>query len=153
MTSLFMLCATQYHASCVDLSFRMCTADRVVLRRILKELRVSFPRTKPSVVIFTDALSVLSKLQNPTQKDLNKVETALVDLAAQSNLTLQWIPAHCGIQGNEQTDRLAREGCQLEQKDRYTSYTDEKTTIKTLSKKKNGSSNSQTTTSQTASTN
>ena len=38
-------------------------------------------RTKPNVVIFTDALSVLSKLQNSRQKDLN--------LAAQSNLTLQ----------------------------------------------------------------
>ena len=86
--------------------------------------------------IFTDALSVLSKLQNPCQKDLKEVETALADLAAQTNLTLQWIPAHCGIQGNEQADRLAREGGQLEQEDRYTSYTDEKTIIKTLSKKK-----------------
>ena len=88
------------------------------------------------MVIFTDALSVLSKLQNPHQKDLSEVETALVDLAAQTNLILQWIPAHCGIQGNEQADRLAREGVQLEQEDRYTTYTDEKTIIKTLSKKK-----------------
>ena len=106
------------------------------------------------MVTFTDALSVLSKLQNPRQKDLNEVETALVDLAAQANLTLQWIPAHCGIQGNEQADRLTREGDQLEQEDRYTSYADEKTIItKTLSKKKNGSRNTQTITSQTASTN
>ena len=74
------------------------------------------------MVIFTDALSVLSILQNPRQKDLNEVETALVDLAAQSNLTLQWIPAHCGIQGNEWADQLAREGGQLEQKGKYTSY-------------------------------
>ena len=88
------------------------------------------------MVIFTEALYVLSKLQSPCQKDLNEVETALVDLAAQSNLTLQWIPAHCRIQGNEQADQLAREGGQLEQEDRYTFYTDEKTIIKTLSKKK-----------------
>ena len=48
---------------------------------------------------------------------------------------------------------LAREGGQLDQKDIYTSYIDEKTIIKTLSKKKNGSSNTQTPTSQTTSTN
>ena len=88
------------------------------------------------MVIFTDALSVLNKLQNPRQKDLNEVETALVDLTAQTNLTLQWIPAHCGIQGNEQADRLARQVGQLDLEDRYTSCTDEKTIIKTLTMKR-----------------
>ena len=62
-------------------------------------------------------LSVLSQLQNPRQKDLNEVETALVDLAAQTNLTLRWIPAHCGIQGDEQANRVDKEGSQLDQKD------------------------------------
>ena len=64
------------------------------------------------------------------------METALVDLAAHSNLTLQWVPAHCGIQGSKQADQLAKEGGQLEQVYRYTSYTDEKTIIKTLSMNK-----------------
>ena len=41
-----------------------------------------------------------------------------------------------GTEGNEQVDRLAREGGQLEQEDRYTTYTDEKTSIKTFSKNK-----------------
>ena len=111
-------------------------AEAEAFKRAAIEIRNNLPRTKPNVVILTDALPVLSKFQNPRQKDLNEVETALVDLAAQSNLTLQWVPAHCGIQGNEQADRLAREGGQLQQEDRYTSYTDEKTIIKTLSKKK-----------------
>ena len=111
-------------------------AEAEALKRAATEIRNNLPRTKPNVVIFTDALSALSKLQNPRQKDLNEVETALVDLAAQSNLTLQWIPAHCGIQRSEQADRLAREGGQLEQGDRYTTYMDDKTIIKTLSKKK-----------------
>ena len=72
----------------------------------------------------------------PAKKISPRWKTVLVDLAAQSNLTLQWIPVHCGIQGNEQADRLARERGQLEQEDRCTSYTDEKTIIKNLSKKK-----------------
>ena len=37
---------------------------------------------------------------------------------------------------SQQVNRLARDGGQLEQEDRYTTYTDEKTIIKTLSKKK-----------------
>ena len=37
---------------------------------------------------------------------------------------------------HEQADQLAREGGQLDQGDRYISYTDEQTIIKTLSKKK-----------------
>ena len=37
---------------------------------------------------------------------------------------------------NEQADWLPRKGGQLDQEDRYTSYTDEKTITKTLSKKK-----------------
>ena len=111
-------------------------AEAHAIKKAAAEIRNNLPPTKPNVVIFTDALSVLSKLQNPCQKDLNEVETALIDLAAKTNLILQWIPAHCGIQGNEQADRLAREGSQLEQEDRYTTYTNEKTIIKTLSKKK-----------------
>ena len=111
-------------------------AEAEALKKATVEIRSNLPRTEPNVVIFTDALSVLSKLQSPRQKDLSEVETALVDLAAQSNLILQWIPAYCGIQGNEQADQLARARGQLEQEDRYISCTDEKTIIKTLSKKK-----------------
>ena len=111
-------------------------AEAEALKKAATEIRNNLPRTKPNVVIFTNALSVLSKLPNPRQQDLSEVETALVDLAAQTNLILQWIPAHCGVQGNEQADRLAREGGQLEEEDRYTTYTDKKTIIKTLSKTK-----------------
>ena len=127
-------------------------AEAEALKKAATEISNNLPGAKPNVVIFTNALSVLSKLQNPRQKDLNEVETVLVDLAAQTNLTLRWIPAHCGTQGNEQADRFAREGGKLDQEDRYTSYTDEKTIIKALSKK-NRSSNTQILTSQTACTN
>ena len=48
---------------------------------------------------------------------------------------MQRIPADSGVQGNRRTDRLSSEGDQLDQEGRYTSYTDEKTLIITLSKK------------------
>ena len=106
-------------------------AETEAAKKAAIEIKDSLPQTKPNVVIFSDALSVLNKLQNPRQKDLDEVETALVDLAAQTNLTLQW-----RIKGNEQTDRLARKGGQLDQEDIYTSYIDEKIIIKTLTMKR-----------------
>ena len=61
------------------------------------------------MVIFTDALSVLSKLQIPTRKISVRWKLPWsIDLAAQTNLILQWTPVHCGIQGNEQANRLAK---------------------------------------------
>ena len=75
-------------------------------------------------------------LQNPQQKELNELKAALVDLAAQTALTLQWIPAHCGIRGNETADRLAKEGGQLEQLNKQVSFPEEKAVIKTIFRRK-----------------
>ena len=111
-------------------------AETEALRTAATEIAANLPRTKPNIVIFTDALSVLDALQNPQQKELNELKAALVDLAAQTVLTLQWIPAHCGIHGNETADRLAREGGQLEQENKQVSFSEEKTVIKTIYKKK-----------------
>ena len=44
-------------------------AEAEALKKAAIEITNNLPRTKPNVVIFTDALSVLSKLQNPHQKD------------------------------------------------------------------------------------
>ena len=75
------------------------------------------------MVIFADALSVFNKLQIPARKISDKPNPA-VDSSTVRNPR------------NEQADRLAREGGQLDQEDCYTSYGDEETTMKTLSKKR-----------------
>ena len=54
----------------------------------------------------------------------------------QTELKLQWIPAHCGIHGNETADRLAKIGGSMEQSNNQVSYPEEKTIIKALYGKK-----------------
>uniref|UniRef100_A0A0B7BN25 RNase H type-1 domain-containing protein n=1 Tax=Arion vulgaris TaxID=1028688 RepID=A0A0B7BN25_9EUPU len=55
------------------------------------------------VVFFTDALSVLQALQSnhpSLRKELSKIST-------NKRVTLQWVPSHCGVPGNEKADKLA----------------------------------------------
>ena len=49
-------------------------------------------------------------------------------------IVLQWIPAHCGISGNEEADRLAKAGAERDQSDNAMSLTEMKTIIKSLHK-------------------
>ena len=50
-------------------------------------------------------------------KEQHSLFTKLTDLSKRYNTTLQWIPAHCGLRGNELADTLAKQGAHLEQID------------------------------------
>ena len=43
---------------------------------------------------------------------------------------MQWIPAHCGLSGNDAADRLAKSGSRLEQPTQPISYREAKTLVK-----------------------
>ena len=80
-----------------------------------------------NVVIFTDSLSTLQALDNlGTETDFGiehlavTINNLLTSFAIQ--LTLQWIPGHCDLQGNERADRLAKEGARKEQPEKPSSY-------------------------------
>ena len=68
------------------------------------------------MVFLSDSLSALQSLQStPAEKRTRQLRESFENLASTSTVTLQWIPAHCGIKGNENADRLAKEGGKQEQ--------------------------------------
>ena len=78
------------------------------------------------IVFFTDALSALQKLD---KGGLPHLQAVLREIKC-TRITLQWIPAHCGILGNEEADRQAKLGSQKDQPSSKASYEEMKTIIK-----------------------
>ena len=62
-----------------------------------------------SVVFLTDAMSVFEALTN---NKVPQLANALQRISTNLNVTLQWIPAHCRVAGNEDADQLAKQGAQ-----------------------------------------
>eukprot|EP00745_Piridium_sociabile_P016173 TRINITY_DN24024_c0_g3_i4.p1 TRINITY_DN24024_c0_g3~~TRINITY_DN24024_c0_g3_i4.p1 ORF type:complete len:165 (+),score=34.32 TRINITY_DN24024_c0_g3_i4:54-548(+) len=54
----------------------------------------------------------------------------LQEIAKQRRVVLQWVPAHCGIPGNEAADQLAKLGARGIQPDNSVSFTERRTLVK-----------------------
>ena len=80
-----------------------------------------------NVVIFTDSLSALQALENYSSsqdRDICCLAQSLNKLLISYDIevTLQWIPGHEDVSGNERADRLAKEGSKKEQYKKQCSY-------------------------------
>ena len=83
------------------------------------------------IVFLSDSLSALQTLQStPTEEVTERLRQTLNQLAKTAITTVQWIPAHCDIKGNEKADNLAKEGRRLPQPETIMSYREAKTVIK-----------------------
>ena len=87
----------------------------------------------PNMVIFTDALSVLQAFGNAKLPTMSR---ALGNLSKNRVVSLQWIPAHCGVPGNESADRLAKLGAKGKQPTHPFTHEEKKTVVKSLMKPK-----------------
>jgi ribonuclease HI len=76
-------------------------------------------KEKVPLVIFSDSSSALEALRHPPFKSkvLNSTAHSLHNLISAHNIqiTLQWIPGHSDIHGNEVADKLAKTGANKEQ--------------------------------------
>jgi ribonuclease HI len=63
------------------------------------------------ILIFSDSQEALRALDGPkvTSNLVAECLNALSVLAGQNEVILAWVPSHCGIPGNEEADRLARQ--------------------------------------------
>ena len=70
-------------------------------------------------VLLTDSLSALEALAGDK---LPQLMMRLQEAAKNRRVALQWIPAHCGIPGNEAADELAKLGAQEVQPDNSVNF-------------------------------
>ena len=99
------------------------TAELVAIREALNEMEKKATR-KDKIVILTDSLaasiSLKSHHKQQARQDLTEEITKkkIHMLRHRREITTQicWIPAHCGIEGNENADQEAKEGIDSETK-------------------------------------
>ena len=80
------------------------------------------PELITHIAVFSDSKSVLECLSNHslTTNAIKDLITSIDQFASQfkKEITLQWIPSHCNIDGNESADKLAKVGSMMDQPER-----------------------------------
>ena len=102
-------------------------AETEALKIAARTIETNTDQSK-QIVFLTDALSVLQTLQAGGHLELRR----LLENIKSHRTVLQWIPAHCGIPGNEEADSLAKKGSEKEQTDVSATYDEVKTILKSL---------------------
>ena len=107
------------------------TAELVAIVEALRWINAS---DKGSFVIHSDSYSTISALKqfNPTHPIIQKIQEWLYKLHSKyKRIDFCWVPAHVGIQGNEEADKEAKEAAMLSTVNvKYIPYTDMKRPIK-----------------------
>ena len=98
----------------------------------LQNVEAYIAETKPQkTVILTDSKTALQSLtSNTLDQPIHQLLKDLQLLPHECTVVLQWIPAHCGIPGNERADRLAKSGSKQPQPMPTSTYQGAKTTPK-----------------------
>jgi ribonuclease HI len=73
---------------------------------------ISWDHKHKRILIFSDSQAAIKALSGP--KVISGLVAGCLDalsvLASENEVTLVWVPGHCGIHGNEKADKLGRHG-------------------------------------------
>lgn len=110
---------------------RRCSNYRAELLALKEAIEyfLSMDQVQGKIVFLTDSLSALQALDSDSS-DVIEIITLLNRLTSRAPVTLQWVPAHVGIRGNEIADTLAKAGSQLPQIDTKLSFQETKTVLR-----------------------
>jgi ribonuclease HI len=85
------------------------TEIHTIIQRAYENIRRAYRHKQ--ILIFSDSRAALKALSSPKVNSELVAECleALSALASTNEVTLAWVPGHCGIPGNEEADKLARQ--------------------------------------------
>jgi ribonuclease HI len=86
-------------------------AEAAALRHAADALREHTSYAKEKLVIFTDALPVVTALMSQHSNELSNLLDPLESLTkCYQKAVIQWVSVRCEISGNEKVDKLAKQG-------------------------------------------
>ena len=96
---------------------QICSSTRAELQAILLGLEEAVKLNEQSVSILLDSRAAIMALQRGPTKQKSEIGRKIWKAAeAIGTVNMFWIPSHCGIEGNEAADILAKEGSKLDQR-------------------------------------
>jgi ribonuclease HI len=118
------------HESAAIPTGKHCTNYRAEVEALVHAANTISRTADPiaQIVFLSDARSVLEAI---TKGKLPQLEEALQTIKC-FRIALQWIPSHCGVQGNEEADKMAKVGAEENQTENMVTHTEMKTIIKSL---------------------